>query len=292
MNVRVCAVVVTYNRVDLLRECLQALRNQLHPADEILVINNASTDQTSLMLKSEFPEIAVKNLESNLGSAGGFASGIQTAMSFGYEWLWLMDDDTIPESNALFELLNAASKTFALSKEIPMIFASKVLWIDRQLHPMNLQPIRLRPINSFLSAVEVGVVPIRTTSWVSMLLNSKAVMKYGLPYQDFFLWSDDAEYSARVLHSEIGYLVPTSVVVHKSTNKYAPYQASGSRYFYDVRNRIWLLKTNSFTIVEKMQMLYRLVRDSIRYILLNLKLSSFVTIAKGAWFGIAQRPQK
>ena len=57
MNPIVCAVIVTYNRKLLLRECLGALSNQSVPLERIIVVNNASTDGTQEMVGEEFPGV-------------------------------------------------------------------------------------------------------------------------------------------------------------------------------------------------------------------------------------------
>jgi rhamnopyranosyl-N-acetylglucosaminyl-diphospho-decaprenol beta-1,3/1,4-galactofuranosyltransferase len=129
----VCAVVVTYNRKNLLLECLEALRKQTRPIQSIYLIDNASTDGTpELLLEKgyikELPpkdlaepwekEFKIKNLTDgkiiklyyvrmpkNTGGAGGFHEGVKRAYERGYDWLWLMDDDVEPEKNALETLL-------------------------------------------------------------------------------------------------------------------------------------------------------------------------------------------
>ena len=70
------AVVVTYNRKELLRGCLRCLREQKSPCD-ILVVDNASTDGTEEMLRPmiDAGEIRYHNTGENLGGAGGFSEG-------------------------------------------------------------------------------------------------------------------------------------------------------------------------------------------------------------------------
>ncbi|MER3603731.1 MAG: hypothetical protein C4298_08345, partial [Thermus sp.] len=89
MSERVCAVVVTYNRKELLRECLETLRGQTRKVDHILVVDNASTDGTEEVLRAEFPEVEVLRLPENQGSSGGFHEGMKRAYEEGFDWLWL-----------------------------------------------------------------------------------------------------------------------------------------------------------------------------------------------------------
>ena len=90
------AVVVTYNRKELLEKCLNCLLNQKDASCDVLIVDNASTDGTQDMLKGQFmlPNIYYRNTGENLGGAGGFQYGVREAMRLGYEYLWLMDDDS------------------------------------------------------------------------------------------------------------------------------------------------------------------------------------------------------
>src|SRR5437868_4973779 len=102
---RVCAVVVTHDRKEMLRGCLSALEHQTRTPDSILVVDNASEDGTGHMLAAEFPRVAVRRLDTNQGGAGGFHEGIRAAYEREFDWLWLMDDDTVPTPAALERLL-------------------------------------------------------------------------------------------------------------------------------------------------------------------------------------------
>src|SRR3954447_9091811 len=122
---RVCAIVVTYNRVELLRECLTALERQSRPVDRILVIDNDSGDGTPDIVRTEHPVAELVELGENRGGAGGFHEGTRRAYDEGFDWLWLMDDDTIPTETALAELLAAPVKLDGLAR--PLVLASKVI---------------------------------------------------------------------------------------------------------------------------------------------------------------------
>ncbi|RYF54393.1 MAG: glycosyltransferase, partial [Cytophagaceae bacterium] len=99
----VAAVVVTYNRLNDLKLCIDSLNQQTRPLDAIIVINNGSTDGTSGWLAEQNGLTVVT--QSNLGGAGGFATGIETAYQAGFNWLWCMDDDCLAAPNALEVLL-------------------------------------------------------------------------------------------------------------------------------------------------------------------------------------------
>lgn len=112
MNKRVLALVVTYNRLDLLKRCISSLQEQTVKPD-ILIVNNSSTDGTEEYLRSN--QIGYVT-QPNTGSAGGWSRGLSEGWERGYDYLWMMDDDGFPDKKALEILLNKADdKTICIS---------------------------------------------------------------------------------------------------------------------------------------------------------------------------------
>lgn len=234
---RVVAVVVTWNRRELLGESLAAVRDQSAPVAATVVVDNASTDGTPDVLAT-YDGLDVVTLRENTGGAGGFAAGIERALAQHEPGLvWLMDDDTVAEPTALEEML----ATYEQATPTPAVVASRVVWTDGRDHPMNTP--RRKPGASereVRDARAVGAVPIRSASFVSILCDADVIRERGLPLADYFLWNDDFEYSTRLLRGRSGLYCPASVVVHK-TKTYGSTDADpGPRFYYEVRNKTWL----------------------------------------------------
>ena len=256
----VCAIVVTYNRKELLAECLDALRAQTHHIDEILIVDNASTDGTVEMLASRGylgdPAIRHKRLPANVGGAGGFHAGMKTAYERGHTWIWLLDDDTIVAAEALHQLF-AARERFATPPR-PDLLASRVEWTDGTPHPMNT-PIPRADDPTVNATQGQGVESIRATSFVSVLLHRRLIESYGLPIAEYFIWSDDIEYTARILRHEFGVLVPKSIAVHKTPRKHSSITAEPARFYYHVRNTCWMLvSSEAWSFPEKLPQFWSL----------------------------------
>ena len=258
------AVVVTRDRRDLLEECLHALAAQTRRPDRILVVDNASTDGTPELVGAKYPNVELLALESNRGGAGGFAAGLERAHAGGASLTWIMDDDTIPEVRALEELLAAAEADL---DPPPLLLSSVARWSDGRLHPMNLPGIEREWFAAFAPAAEHGLLPLRVTTFVSLLVARAAVERFGLPDAEFFLWSDDLDYTARVTRGGGGaYLVPASVVHHKTARPHTALTASGERFYFHVRNTLWMLRGTAWGRAEKLSLLYLLVPQVAAYL--------------------------
>ena len=236
---RVVAVVVTYERLELLRVSLAAVLAQAHPPERVVVVDNASSDGTADAVAAEFPEVDLIRLARNTGGAGGFSVGMQRALEHhDAELLWLLDDDTVPEPAALGHLVDAwASRP----GQAPGLVASRVVWTDGRDHPMNTPRRAPLPRAGERAAADaVGCVPVRSASFVSVLLDADAVRAVGLPVADYFLWNDDFEFTTRLLRDSPGLLCGASVVEHR-TRRFGDSEADpGPRFYYEVRNKVWL----------------------------------------------------
>ncbi|MDO4791928.1 MAG: glycosyltransferase [Buchananella hordeovulneris] len=257
---RVVAVVVAYNRRDLLQQTLDGLGGQTRALDAVVVVDNASTDDSGQVAAAHPVVTEVVSLPRNTGGAGGFTAGIARAMSrLGWErgpvdhtatdFVWLMDDDTIPTATALEELL-AARSAYGGN---PAVLASKAVWTDGTEHPMN-RP-RSRPfLDKALSAkaTALGLRHVRTASFVSILIDARAIGAVGLPCAGYFLWNDDFEYTSALLRGRVGLYVPASVVVHATKVLGDSSADPGDRFEWEVRNKLWALRSSrTFNCLER-----------------------------------------
>lgn len=260
-SLRTAAVVVTYNRLPLLRQCLAALTSQTALGLTIFLIDNASTDGTAEAVAAmTLPNLVYRNTGKNLGGAGGFAYGVREAALAGYDALWLMDDDTLPTPTALAEFLQADRDLHGRYGWL----SGRALAPGGTDQPMNLQ--RVTPYKD-LPNFDGARIPAVMASFVSLFLRTETVRRYGLPIAEFFIWSDDWEYTRRISRAQPCYVIPASRVVHAMQNPGivniaadVPARWERYRYFYrndvvlyrreGVRGWLWLLAKDAWHTVQ------------------------------------------
>lgn len=284
------AVVVTYNRRELLIENIKCLLRQTSPVD-IIVIDNNSTDNTYEYIYQfiESKQIIYFNTGTNLGGAGGFNFGIKQAVIKGYDYIWIMDDDCMPYSDALMQLFKAD----AYYNGNYGFLSSKVLWRDGSICTMNLQ--RRTLTKSINYKCNKDYISVSMASFVSLFLKSSIVKEVGLPIKDFFIWTDDWEYTRRISKKYPCYVVSQSIVIHKSQSNIGANIASDSldkleRYRYLYRNDVYLYRREGIV-----GFLYEFIRLSVHLIKILFtsqdgKLKRIKTMLRGTREGIGFKP--
>ncbi len=202
---------MTYNRKELLNHCIDKLLKQEGASCDVIVVDNASTDGTREMVMRQYdvPEVLYENTGVNLGGAGGFQYGVKKAVLLGYQYVWMMDDDTLPEKTALYKLFEADHE---LNGEWGFL-SSVAYWTDGSICRMNIQKKNIfahvgeREYHKKYSYVKM-------CSFVSLLVKSDVIKEVGLPIGEYFIWTDDYEYTGRISAKYPCYMIPSSRVVH------------------------------------------------------------------------------
>lgn len=212
--VNVCAVVVTFNRLEKLVKVLESLEKQTEKPSSIVVVDNASTDGTAKFLESYQSSIAfeVLSVSENTGGAGGFYLGMRRGYQLDADFLWVMDDDAYPQPDALKNLRAGLLKS-ETELGAPIPFACSVVnYIDGNICEMN-NPVPTWDWGRLLTK-GIDAVLVSRCSFVSVLIPRWVVMEFGLPRKEYFIWFDDAEYTSRITAKVPGVQVLDSVVVH------------------------------------------------------------------------------
>lgn len=267
MNKRTAAVVVTYNRKELLVKNIEALLKQSYiDCLDIIIIDNASTDGTEAYISNyiENKSVIHINTGANLGGAGGFQYGIRYAAEHGYDFVWVMDDDCIPNVDTLE---NFYKYSYQLKGEFGFL-SSKVLWKNGDICKMNIQR---KTITKNVTNFSEKLINVVMASFVSLFIPISIVEDIGLPIKEFFIWTDDWEYTRRISRKYPCYLVSDSIVVHMSKSNIGANIVSESadrleRFKYLYRNDVYLYRREGVK-----GFIYEVIRLSLHIIQVLLK---------------------
>lgn len=244
-------VIVTYNREQLLRECIRQAAGQTVSAASIIIVNNASTDGTQIYLETLERQDRIYdiiNLPQNIGGAGGFAKGIERATEKDVELVLIIDDDAMLEPDYMEALLRARQ-----SHPQYMAFAGTVKVNGRidTFHRRTVSKVGLLFKNCREEAYRAPYFECEIASFCGMLVDTELVRLIGMPHSEYFIWHDDAEYSLRIRKYTKFLVVPEAVLNHKTK----PHGIVHPRRYdwkdyYSIRNRILMLKEHG-TILDR-----------------------------------------
>lgn len=249
---QVIAVVVTFNRESLLKECLAALDDQTRKPDRILLVDNASTDgtaQTSASWEEADPRRhKYVRLDHNTGGAGGFARGLELGMEDEPAWLWIMDDDAKPLPGALEALMTAATSPDDVYGSLA-VAGTSTSWTTTLINESN----KHTEVDDASEVPPISMVV--SLPFLGFMIHSTLVHRIGLPDAAYFIAGDDIEYCHRVKASGGRlFIVGTSLIEHPKAQR-DHLRILGFRItylslppwkrYYDTRNRILTAKKHA-----------------------------------------------
>jgi rhamnopyranosyl-N-acetylglucosaminyl-diphospho-decaprenol beta-1,3/1,4-galactofuranosyltransferase len=229
VSASVASVTVAFNAVHLLPRQIEALLRQTHPLQEIVVVDNGSTDDTGKMLADRYPQVTVLRLNENIGMAGACAVGLAYAVhEKGVDWAWTFDDDSLPPLDSLARLLEGIGSLNGTAGEVGMIAPMPVHKLTGRYYP----PLFWRD-----GFVKPSAQQMREPLWFAdmvitsgCLIRRQVVEKIGLPRADFFMDFFDYEYSLRARsHGYKIAVLPKAEVAHEIGDARNVWLPSGSR---------------------------------------------------------------
>ncbi|MBN1446971.1 MAG: glycosyltransferase family 2 protein [Bacteroidetes bacterium] len=215
----VSVVILSWNRIDDLRHTLQTLREDSYPRLEVIVVDNASTDGTPAMVRSDFPEVRLIELESNIGIAG-WNTGFEIAQG---DYVLVLDDDSYPEAAAI---------------------VGGVEYLDT--HPeCGIAGFRIR--NLRLNRDETTVFtpgPVLTFIGCGAMIRTRVIRRIGGFDRNLFLYEHETEFSMRAWNAgfEVHYC-PEILIFHRATvaNRGIRGTRDCRRVYYTARNVVYVM---------------------------------------------------
>ncbi|GAB1347895.1 hypothetical protein MASR1M107_01060 [Ignavibacteriales bacterium] len=213
-------IMLNYNGAKDTVECIESLQKIDYENHKILIVDNSSTDNSVEVFREKFPELDLYITEKNLGYTGGINRGFREASKFGPKYMLVLNNDTIVEPNFLTELVNAMETNPDAAAAGGLILAEhdrNTIWFG------NGKMIKWRGlaihIDKGLPVEKRSIKTITETDFLTgclILFRTDHLAKAGLEDEDFFMYLDDIEFSARLKKNGFRLLYqPSAVIYHK-----------------------------------------------------------------------------
>jgi len=232
----VAIVIVTYNRADLLERMLEGLTTLDPQPDAIIVVDNASTDRTRVVLGGA--AVQVIRSEENLGGAGGFHLGVQAAYEQGYDRIWLMDDDVIPTAGCLGVLLAMDQDCLMAVREDSSGNLAEYAAVRFDLSsPWAIKPKTASVVSTYATRANMPeTVPLENVAFEGFMIRRTVVDAIGLPDESFFIFYDDCDYAIRARRAGFTILAVRDAVLVRQLDFDQQHDLSGWKGYYMYRN--------------------------------------------------------
>ena len=239
-------VIVTYNRLSLLKDCIKHVLEQTYPFSEVVVIDNCSTDGTSEYLSNIKNKINVLKMKKNIGGSGGFYEGIKYILTKDIDWILLIDDDAIIN-------LDFNEKIFKRKLDNRILAYSGVVKINNNIdvnhrrklidpHNFKEQPIKELHYKKDFFDYDIA-------TFCGLYVSKSLVERIGLPNKDFFIWYDDTEYSLRFKGITKIRNINSAILDHRCNLENNTKNLNFSwKEYYGRRNKIYILKKYFSTV--------------------------------------------
>jgi GT2 family glycosyltransferase len=258
-------------------ECVESCRKLSYPNFRILIVDNGSTDGSEARLRERISDMEFIKTGANFGFAGGNNAGIRYALEQGADFVWLLNNDTVVDAEALTALVHVAEsddKCGMVGSKIPYHDNPRLLWYAGAVVD---QERPYRPCHRGLNEEDRGQYDVVCeTGYVtgcSLLARKEMMAEVGLLDDGFFLYFEDADWSARA-HAAGWRLMycPASLVLHKVSLSVGG-AASPILLYYTARNRLYFVKRN---YPEKL--VRALLYDFYEHVLVNIKKGRFTCV--------------
>ncbi len=276
----VTTIVVTYNRLECLKKCINCLKKQTYKNNTIVIIDNASTDGTEAYCRN-LEGIRYERLEENKGGSYGFYYGVKYAAELKKDLVWGMDDDAYPNEDALSKLVDVYKTGLSIE--------TTALWSNSHSHKETYTP---------------GLVEdIKKWTFVGFMLSKKMIDVIGYPRNDLFIFYDDAEYAKRI--KKHGYLlkkVHDSIIIHEGAINKANNEQYNQKSFFGFIIKIqnlpawkWYYMTRNIILIQDSYLMKILavglgLRNGIKIFILQPKLLKIWS--RAIWHGIIGKSGK
>ncbi len=238
----VVTVILNTNRREDTLACLESLQQGTYDNHKVIVLDNASSDGSAEAIQSAFPAVQVIALDKNLGYAGNNNVGIRAALEQGADWVFVLNEDTITDSECINHLVEIAEYEPEIGIVGPLVYHFDEPGVIQSAG--GVLDGRWHSIHAGQNQEDCGQFPEpREVDWISgcAILVRKAVIEQvgGLDERFFYYW-EETEWCVRARRKGWRIVhVPAAKIWHKGVQR--NYQPSPNITYYATRNRFLLM---------------------------------------------------
>lgn len=269
MDKDVAIIILNWNAYNDTFECLKSLEHLTYPHFHVFLVDNASQDGSFDKLQQDYKDgkfhipITFIQTGANLGFAGGNNVAIKQAYNQGYQYFWLLNNDTVVDPNALTPLV----ETLENDKQVGIVgskiyyYGTNKIWFAGG--KVNTWTGKTRHIG--IKEEDVGQYDqLREVDYItgcSLGFRREILETVGYMCEDYFLYYEETDWNIRINNKgwKIVYQ-PSSVIYHKVSNSSGGERRSMPPYiaYYHVRN--------PFAMIRKMQKRCSYVRNFVAFL--------------------------
>lgn len=235
--------ILNWNGLDDTIECLESVFTMDYLYPIVIVVDNASTDGSTVIIRRKYPQVILLENKENLGFTGGNNVGIRYAMEHDADYVWLLNNDAIVEVNTLSALIDVAEKDPSIGLVSPQV--------NDYSNPLKVQFRgscfdwttfeEISPSNNSDEVDSKFQTGRDVTLWGTGLLIKRAVIeKVGYLDEKFFAYYEDFDYSIRALKADFRNVLHSGAKIFHKNDPSRGENKSPYFYYYNLRNRyLW-----------------------------------------------------
>jgi GT2 family glycosyltransferase len=248
---KVAIIVLNWNGKKDTLECLDSIRKIDYQNFDVIVVDNGSTDDSVKVIQKKFPEVNILETGENLGYAGGNNYGMRYAIDNGADYILLLNNDVIVDSQLVKNFVDATLRVTPWA-----IFAAKIYYYSQ---PKKIWYAGARRIRSTAHFIHIGQGNVDNDNEFNSLTETdyacgcaiffyKGVIdKIGLFDEKFYLTYEEADFCYRARRSGIkSYIVPDAKIWHKISISFGGEESALFRYFITRNKLLWAEKNLPF----------------------------------------------
>jgi hypothetical protein len=277
-------VVLNWNGGDVTARCLESLRASACAADQIVVVDNASTDGSADLVRGRHPQVVLLANDSNLGFAEGNNVGIRYLLDRGFDLILLLNNETVVDAACLCELRRAAQTHPAAAYGATIYEQAppgKLWYAGGSIHRLTLDARH----DITLASATLAPRPTGFITGCCLMLRADALRRVGLLDADFFAYYEDVDWCLRaraageqlvhvpaaIVHHEVSYSFRRAGTHDETASRHRWAQSRPLVLYLAYRNRLLLARRHAGGPVHRgLLVLRRLSRAGLHAALLLL----------------------